>query len=98
MKKNYKLTSLVLMLFVIFNTTNAQTTTFYVSTSGNDANNGTSWATAFRNLTTALWAGAATASPPSVIINVAAGTYKPDEGTPFGTGRDATFKFYRAEY
>src|SRR5215470_188303 len=97
MKKNSKSCFIMLLLFALSNSIDAQTT-FYVSTSGNDANDGTSWATAFRNLTSALWAGAGTTTPALVTINVAAGTYKPDEGMPFGTGRDATFKLYRAEY
>ncbi|HEY6977304.1 MAG TPA: right-handed parallel beta-helix repeat-containing protein [Chitinophagaceae bacterium] len=96
MKKNFKLCFITLLLFIITGSINAQTT-YYVSTGGSDANDGSSWANAFRNLTTALAAGRASASA-SVIINMAEGTYKPTDGTGNGTDRDATFKLYRAEW
>ncbi|HEY6977306.1 MAG TPA: right-handed parallel beta-helix repeat-containing protein [Chitinophagaceae bacterium] len=96
MKKNFKLCFITFLLFIITGSINAQTT-YYVSTGGSDANDGTSWANAFRNLATALAAGRASASA-SVIINVAGGTYKPAEGTGNSTDRDATFKFYRADH
>src|SRR4051812_37142764 len=50
--------------------------TYYVTTSGNDANAGTSWANAFRTVQTAL----ATAGVSGDQIWVAEGTYYPDEG------------------
>jgi hypothetical protein len=96
MKKIFKLSLIVFALFIFVNAVQAQTT-YYVSTSGNDANDGSSWATAFRNLTTALAAGRNSSSA-SVIINVASGTYKPSEGVPNSNDRDATFKFYRADF
>jgi predicted outer membrane repeat protein len=95
MKKNFKLCFITLLLFIITSSIYAQTT-YYVSTNGDDANDGTSWATAFRNLTTALASGRASASA-LIIINVAGGTYKPPEGTGNSADRDAIFKFYRAE-
>ena len=67
-------------LFLLVLTTGVLTaqTTYYVSTTGDDTNDGTSWATSFRTLQQALQA----ASTPMAgdRIWVAAGTYYPDEG------------------
>jgi predicted outer membrane repeat protein len=89
-----KILHFLLFLF-LFNITFAQTT-YYVSTTGDDANNGSSWGTALRNLTTALALGRQSSSQ-TVTIYVSNGTFKPDEGQNAVTGRDGTFKFYRRE-
>ncbi|GAB5525325.1 MAG: hypothetical protein Roseis2KO_31970 [Roseivirga sp.] len=65
----------IILLSMVCLSSYAQTT-YYVSTSGNDTNNGRSWANAYRNLQTAI-----TSSTSGDEIWVAAGTYYPDEGT-----------------
>jgi hypothetical protein len=61
-------------------------TIYYVKPSGNDANNGTSWTTAFRTVQNAL------ATITSGEIWVAAGTYYPDEiGSINNNDRNASF-------
>jgi hypothetical protein len=84
--------SLIAILF--FTNMNAQTI-YHVSTTGNDANAGTTWGTAYRNLTKALASAKASAAP-EVQIWVAAGTYKPTEGMGLSaTDRTASFELYR---
>lgn len=66
--------------------------TIYVDDNAAGANNGSSWANAYKYLQDAL--ADANSSPKPVEIRVAQGTYRPDESTvhPNGTGdREATF-------
>ncbi len=93
MKKSYtssNLNSKMLLLFfcLLFSYAAITQTTYYVKTNGNDTNNGTSWATAFKTLQKAI----ATAGTNSQIW-IAAGTYYPDDG-PIQTNnsRDESFE------
>jgi len=78
MKKNYLTIAVFVCLLIA---TNTFATTYYVSSDGNDANDGTSWSEAFETLGVAL----GTASSDDEIW-VAAGMYKP------GTTRSSTFQ------
>lgn len=86
------------MLLCITNATKAQTIYYVDSTSGSDASAGTSWGTAFRNVTRAL-AAANASTAAEVAIWVAHGTYKPTEGiaTLPADNRDTSFTFYRGD-
>lgn len=85
----------VLLISISYNTT-AQTRYYVDSTSGNDASSGTSWSTAFRNITRAV-AAANASTAAEVAIWVAHGTYTPIEGiaTLPTDNRDTSFTFYR---
>ena len=87
---------LVGVLLLMATYTNAQTVYYVKQASGNDASAGTSWGTAFRNLTRAV--AAANASSSAVVsIWVAAGTYSPLDGLPVlpSDYGDTSFTFYR---
>ncbi len=74
-------------------------TVYYVdSSSGNDAFSGTTWSSAFRNLTRAVSA-ANLSSSPVVEIWVAHGTYTPVDGiaTLPSDARDTSFSFFRGD-
>lgn len=62
------------LLLLVYSSTLFPQTIYYVKTTGNDANNGLSWATAFRTLQQAI------RMVNSEQIWVAKGTYYPDEG------------------
>ena len=66
----------VVILYLLISLGSFSQTIYYVKTTGNDANNGTSWATAFKTVQRAL----ATAIITGDQIWVAAGVYYPDEG------------------
>jgi hypothetical protein len=72
----------------------AQTTYYVSAATGNDANTGTSTATAFQTVQKAI-AAAKASSDASVEIRVESGVYKPTDGTADAANRDATFNFTR---
>jgi hypothetical protein len=84
MKKNYFLLSFCFFAF------QAQATTYYVKTGGNNSSAGTSWSTAKADLQNAI-----NASSAGDEIWIEAGTYKPtldpSTGTASGTTRDYSF-------
>ncbi len=95
--KQLFLSFVVMLLSVSFHTT-AQVTYYVDSAHGNDAFAGTSWGTAFRNVTRAVTAAAASTAP-EVSIWIAQGTYTPIEGiaTLPADLRDTAFSFYRGD-
>lgn len=78
---------IIILLFMLCNTNVFSQTIYYVKPTGNDANSGTSWTTAFRTVQKAL------ATIASGEIWVAAGTYYPDEG-PYQTNDERSESFY----
>ena len=94
MKKNFKLSFMVFMLFVFVNNTKAQTTYYVSVNNGNDNNAGTSAATAFKTLFKAT-AAMKSNTDAEVNILVESGIYKPTDGTGDNTNRDATFALFR---
>ncbi len=94
MKKIY----LLLTLFVLACSAQAQTIYYVKISSGNDANAGTTWGNAFRNFTKAL-AVAKASSATEVQIWVAEGTYTPEDGvtTLPSDHKDTAFALYRGD-
>jgi hypothetical protein len=83
---------LAVACFLLFSTTIFPQTTYYVKTTGDDANDGKSWDNAFKT----LQQGLATAVSGDQIW-VAAGTYYPDEGPGFADNdRHASFSLKNA--
>ncbi len=78
---------IIILLFMLCNTNVFSQTIYYVKPTGNDANSGTSWTTAFRTVQKAL------ATIASGEIWVAAGTYYPDEG-PYQTNDERNESFF----
>lgn len=83
---------LTLILVLLTAQTQAQTN-LYVNAAASPSGTGTSWATAYDNLTTAL--NAANSGSGAYNIYVAAGIYKPTFIPTSGIARDATFQIYR---
>jgi len=88
---------IVVILIGLNTTTLAQSITYYVdSATGNDAHAGTSWGTAFRNVTKAV-AVANTSTTAEVDIWITKGTYTPIDGITSlpADHKDTSFTLYR---
>ena len=67
-------------------------TLVYVSTTGNDANDGSSWANAKRSLTGAIAAAPPSTAYPGTQVWVATGTYRPNDAAPYYLDRRQAFQ------
>jgi hypothetical protein len=93
--RGFPLMFVCMMLFA----TVSYSQTFYVNkVTGNDAGAGTSWATAFRNVTRAV-AAAQASTAPTESIWVTQGIYSPIEGLSSlpSDHSDTSFTFYRGK-
>jgi predicted outer membrane repeat protein len=96
-KKQLLLSASLVILFSLLSTKSEAQVIYYVdSATGNDTHAGTSWATAFRNVTKAVAAAKVSASP-EVDIWISKGTYTPIDGITSlpANHRDTSFTFYR---